>query len=193
MRNAGLWGVCTVLSALLAWGAVSFLGPFPRSAQAHTMSPTSALTFYSGQTLTASALNDAFGHIHNTFSGGITDSMVSTSAAIQHSKLQRPALVAKAWVFAEGCTTPGATCTRYANSQVTSITRDLAVAGRYKIQLGYTPTDAFFAPVPQSTSAQKWCVSNTFQTVTPHFQVECYDHAGTASDSPFTVVVHDDN
>lgn len=137
------WIVVAVIFAGFLGGITSDL--LRQEASAHAGSP--ALTVWSnGQSLTASALNNSFAHIDNTFSGGITDSMLSTAAAIAHSKLATPALIPKAWaqMGSSVCTGAGTNCGINESSKVNWI-HSTATNGVYDVDLSYVPANASFA------------------------------------------------
>lgn len=143
-------------------------------------------TFVNGQTLTAQQLNMAFAHVHNTFSNGITDAHIATNAAIQHSKLQQPALVAKAAGRTTGTCSAG-TCTLNATN-ITSVT--FVSAGLYNVTLSYTPAATDFAVIPGANTTDVDCYAHTFATTSPHFKVQCRK-ATVATNSDFSVIVLD--
>lgn len=150
-------------------------------------SPT---TWSAGQTLTHSALNDTVAHIHNTLSGGITNTHISSSAAIQHSKLQTPALVPKAWAkVASACA--ASPCTVEAGSGVTSIAR--TGAGVYTVTLSYTPTNTAFGAFATTHTADLYVVVTGFATGAPQITVTCNDAAGVDTDCGFSVTVMDND
>jgi hypothetical protein len=115
-------------------------------AYGHTGSP--ALTVFSnGQTLTASALNANFAHIHNTLSGGISNANIAPNAAIAQSKLAKNPLVpiAVGSAFSSGgimapCSGPwpaaGAADTQCTQAKVSGATlwrRTVAGGGKYLV------------------------------------------------------------
>jgi hypothetical protein len=63
---------------------------------AHTSTPNTFKTWSTNETLTATDLNGNFAHLHNTPTGNIRDANISTTAAIQHSKLAQPGLLPRA-------------------------------------------------------------------------------------------------
>lgn len=174
-------------------------------AWAHTGSPTPT-TWSSGNTLTAANLNDTISHIHNTFTAGIVDAHISSSAAIAHSKLATPALVPKAWaVVTTNCNGGAAAwtpCGAFTGSKVTQIAES-GTNGTFCVQLAYTPTDTNFAVIVSTNSANRTCESDnrssgaTCGGITPtnrHFLINCYDAAlALANADQFSFVVLDDN
>lgn len=178
-------------------------------ALAHTGSP-SLTTFSNGQVLTASALNDNFGHIHNTLSGGIANAHVSSSAAIQYSKLNlggaltyadfaaaTKAYLPRAWAMVDnvsGCDSAATgTCTLNASTAVTSVTTD-STTGQFKINLAYTPTDIWFSAIVTPANSLYQCATLNPAVSAPHLLVTCKDNAGAAVGTmAFTVVVFDNN
>lgn len=187
MKNLGKY--LLVLWMGLMTGSVLNLTAF-----AHTYSGAPVYTTWSnGQVLTSAALNATLSHVHNTFSGNIDDTMISTAAAIQHSKLQYPALVPKAWAYvAPSC---GASpCTLAASSRVTTITR--GGAGVYNVTLAYVPTDnTFNAQVTAGivTTAVFCNISGGYSVAVPNITIKCWDAAGVAADTGFNLTVLDDN
>lgn len=178
MRSMKTWAVLIV--TMLTVGAWTW---------AHSQSP-SMVTWSSGDALTHSALNQAFQHLHNTFTAGIKDEHVHASAAIAHSKMATPALLPKAWgKVTNGCSA-SSTCTLYASSRVTSVART-ATAGEYEVTLAYTPSGNFMAMGSGGeTTNPTMCHVQASSTSAPHITFFCVDHAGTArSDYWLTFVV----
>ncbi len=99
-----------VLLGTLLLGAVVSAGPIH--------------SWVTGEYITASDLNAALTHLHNSVGHGhgpvLINSDISTSAAIAHSKLATPPLIPKAWVSLSATCTAG-TCTSVDSSVVTSV------------------------------------------------------------------------
>ncbi len=134
-----------LIALLLGVLAGAFISPIPSSA--HTGVPT-FVTWSTGQTLTSTDLNNALAHIHNTLTGGIDNTHISTVAGIAHSKLATPALVPKAWVTVRSCAS-STTCTLDGSSRITSVAHT-ATVGTFTVTLSYTPTAAagfIFTPI----------------------------------------------
>ena len=184
------FGFVVVIGILVL--AVAMLITACSEADAHTGSPTMP-TFSGGQVLTHTQVNDAFAHLHNTLTGGITNSHISSSAAIAHTKLLMPALVPKAWAVVipacAGGAAAGTLCTVASSSQVTSITAH-GTTGVYRVNLAYTPPSANFATiVTNHTGGGIFCTTDTMATVAPHFRVNCLRHDNVAVDATFSVIV----
>jgi hypothetical protein len=97
--NQYILGIILILIGSMAGGALMQIGV----AYAGTI-----YTFSSNDTLSPTQLNSNFQHIHNLMVGGhgarLTDSDVSATAGISHSKLAAPKLLPKAWAgFASSC------------------------------------------------------------------------------------------
>lgn len=171
-----------------------------REAWAHTGSPAIP-TFADGNTLTAADLNNAFAHIHNTFSGLITDTHVSSSAAILHSKLAIPALLPKAMAVVtadcDGGSAAGTDCTVGDSSQIPSAdgVETTGTDGVYRVNLSYTPTNTSYVVIVTSHTAAAVCttLASARATSAPHFDVRCYDYAGVlvTGGVQFSVMVMD--
>lgn len=161
-----------------------------------TAAVAGAITVWNNnQTVTAAQLNGNFSHIHNTMVGGhgarLVDADVSSTAAIQHSKLLTPALVPKAWALvASGC--DGAmtnACTILASSGITSVVGTGGAAGRYNVTLTTNPpTTSFAAIVSPSGTALAACLPGTRSITAPHLEVRCFDGAGAAVNTGFQLV-----
>lgn len=175
-------------------------------AVAHTGSPTPTV-WSSGNTLTATNLNDTIAHMHNTFSGGIVDAHISSSAAIAHSKLATPALVPKAMAVVtancDGTAAAGTACT-FTGSKVTAVGAN-AAAGTYCVQLAYTPTNANYVVEVTSHTLNATCIvlgadraNAACGTITTrHFLVKCYDWSAAGgtllNNDQFSITVLDDD
>lgn len=179
-----------IVVLLVQLGAVTY-----RAASAHTGSP-SMVTWNAGDYLTTSDLNNAMAHLHNTFSAGITNSMISSNAAISHTKMATPALLPKAWgvVGLAGVCDAGAAagtnCTIDEDSQVTAV-QSSGTAGLYRVNLDYTPANANFVVLANSGTADRFCEVVSPATSTPHFQIRCRDSAGALQNAIIHFVVFD--
>jgi 3-oxoacyl-(acyl-carrier-protein) synthase len=163
------------------------------TAVAYSHSGTGTFTVFSyGQSLSSAQLNENFAHIHDTFSGGITNVHISPSAAIAHSKLAQPNLLPKAVAMTTSACN-GATsaiCSISSLGNVTQI-RGAGTAGRYSITLNYTPTSSTFPVVLTSNTSGNICSAITLSTTAPHVTIVCGNAAGgTAVDTAFTIVVY---
>lgn len=198
-----------VLKALAGIGLVFlFMTVFSLGvAVAHTGSP-SPTTWSNGNTLTAANLNDTIAHIHNTFSAGIVDANISTSAAISHAKLARPGLVTKAVLFTTsacaGAGAAGTDCTTGVEQvqfigtsggagSGNSALEANGAAGSYLMTLNYTPTDTNFGVIAQSMTSQVFCTVTGRSTSAPHITIDCENDASTDTDANLTVTVFDTN
>lgn len=163
----------------------------PRTVEAHSYSGAPSFTTWSAnQKLTSTDLNNTMAHLHNTFSGNIDDTMISTAAAIQHSKLQYPILVPKAAAYvAPNCTT--ASCTLAFTSRIATIAR--SGAGNYIVTLTYTAPNNVFGIVttPATGGTAITCISTAVSTST--YGIACVDAAGVAQDTGFMTTVYDDD
>lgn len=174
-------------------------------AVAHTGSP-SPTTWTNGSQLTATQLNDTVAHLHNTFSAGIIDAHISTSAAIAHTKLATPALVAKAVLTTStacvGGGAAGTDCTtdveqsRFLSTSGgagsgNSALEATGVTGLYALTLAYTPTDDDFIVLVTSGSSSVWCSVATKAITAPHFQISCEDDTSTLTNTNLNIVVFD--
>lgn len=202
-------------TALAGIGAVFlFMTVFSMGvAVAHTGSPAPTV-WSSGNTLTAANLNDTVAHIHNTLSGGIVDAHISTSAAIAHSKLARPGLVAKAVLSTTtacvGGGAAGTDCTvgveqvQFLNTSGGAGVGNSALEagganGTYILSLNYSPTDAnFMINVTSSGTTRRNCGVLTRGAGAPagvgNFTIACWDEATAAlADTNIMVTVFDTN
>lgn len=146
----------------------------------------------SGEVLTSSDLNANFAHIHNVMVGGhgarLVNADVNASAAIAHSKLATPALLPKAWAYASTTCTAG-TCTLAASSMVTSVTFDST--GVYTLTRTTASADNFAAILCNCTVPGLYC--STEGTGVSTVQARCFDAAGVATNSGFSILVMDNN
>lgn len=166
----------------------------------------------SGETIRSADLNSNFNHIHNTMVGGhgarLTDSDVSSTAAIQHSKMQYPALLPKAWVRTNGACAAGGgapvVCTLDSSSRVQAVVGVDSVLGFYRVYLSYQPANAnFMVQATPHGSANGTCrvISTAVGTdyavggkgATAQVNVQCVDLAAGVQNLEFGVVVFDDS
>jgi hypothetical protein len=141
-----------LVAALLAQLVVSV-----GMAWAHTGSP-SLHTFSDGSVLTATQLNNSFGHIHNTLSGGIANTHISPTAAIAGSKLNLTGAVGTSQLQDDAVTdaklaTNAVTTTKLATNAVTGA----------KIQAGAVTSDKLAASARQ---IKAWAIVNVCATPT---------------------------
>lgn len=175
---------------LVAVGAVAATNPWKMLS---SMSSGALKVWSTNERIQAVDLNGNFSQHETTKIGGgvqASNSDISASAAIAHSKLATPALVPKAWTYISATCAAG-TCTAGDSSQVTSITFN--ATGIYNVNLAYTPANANFAPVVTSHTANVYCITTgPFATVAPQFNVRCYtDTTGAATNASFSVLVMD--
>lgn len=172
------------LLALCAVATLSLAGPI------HTWSV--------GEVITASDLNAALSHIHNTMVGGhgprLTNTDVSSGAAIAHSKLATPALVPKVWAFVN-CTSVASTCSISAGSGATVAYSSTGVSvvtftARANLNFGAVVSS-------QDSSAGVLCAVTTHTTVSATVSCTTSNTDGgvtdRASNSDYTIIVMDDN
>lgn len=180
-----LFMLCVVAGFI---GAMAALAVLVQTAHAHTGSP-SPTTWSNGNTLTAQALNDTVAHLHNTFSAGIVDAHVSTSAAISHSKMATPSLLPKVWgVVTATCS--GSPCTVAAGSGVTSVTR--SGPGDYVVNLTATRANAAYLPIANSITTNVHCISKSLATGS--FGVDCRaTSTNAATDAAFGFSMYDND
>lgn len=186
------------LAALLAaFINIAIQEVLPRVAFAHTGSPA-MVTWQDGDQLNATDLNNALAHLHNTFTNGIIDANISSSAAISHSKLATPPLVSKAYLstitVCAGGGAAGTDCASVESSgfdTVTGAAEAAGVTGVYRFNLNYTPATTNFAVLVTSFTSSLYCSANTTSVSKPHFKVNCYDAAGSLTDAAFSVIVLD--
>jgi hypothetical protein len=175
----------TVLS-MLAMAAISYA--------------SSIKTWSTNERLRSSDLNTVLAHLHDSMVGNghslLLNADVSGSAAIAHSKLATPALVAKAWGGTSTVCTTG-TCSLSQSSKVTSVTWN--ATGIYHVTLAYTPGSTSFVVVtscPNATAGTHCnCNSYTPAVASPHFKIQCYSAASGAApataNNNFSFVVYD--
>lgn len=155
-------------------------------------------TWTTGQVVTATDLNANFTALKNGKVGSGVQAVntdISSSAAINHSKLATPALVPRAWAtVTANCTGSAAVspaCTLGDSSQVASITPNI-VTGEFRLTLSYTPTNSSFAVIVTSHTTTSVCMAHQRQTAAPQAIITCFDYAGAALDAnQFSVLVMD--
>jgi len=176
MRNFIKTFGAALLLALCIWSPVL----------AHTSTP--AFTVWSpGQGLTATALNDSLAHLHNTFSGGIVDAHISSTAAISVSKLARPDLLPRSWAYTSGATNvPGAILTSGLTTSLT-YTRG-AGAGVFTYTLSPARPNANYMLVVTGQGIAAAAADNfgchVRSRTTTGGSIECYNAAGALADPP---------
>lgn len=184
-----------LIVGLVAAGAVAAVSPWHMLT---AMAPGALHVWSSDEVVTSSDLNGNFTFLNTTKLGGgvqATNSDISASAAIAHSKMATPALLPKAWATLNAnCTGSAAAntaCTVSDSSQVTSITTN-AFTGQFKLNLAYTPANANFAVFVTSHTATSVCMAQSRQTAAPQAIITCFDYAGAALDTnQFSVLVMD--
>lgn len=154
-------------------------------------------TWSSNETLTASALNGNFSHIHTLMVGGhgprLVDTDVSASASISTSKLAAYHMIPVAWVSISDCT--GSPCTIIASQGVTQVTR--SGAGSYSVTLATPRPDTNYMGVvsPHRTAAgtQEWCYTAAIVSTSAVPVVCTTDSVPTPTDSAFSIAIYDNN
>lgn len=201
------FGIILVFWLMVAMAVLVSAALSVPSASAHTGSP-SMPTFAAGNRLTYQNLVDALNHLHATFSGGVVDAHLSSSAAIQHSKLQTPALVAKAWLSTttacDGAGVVGTDCTTGVEHSKFLATSGGAgsgnsaleaggggTAGIYNLTLSFNPTNTNYVIVVTSGTAGVYCSTTTRATTAPHIAITCRNDAGTATNANLMVAMFD--
>lgn len=172
-------------AVLMLLGALSFAGAIK--------------TWSSGDPISIADINANFQHIHNNMVGGhgarLVDADVSASAAISYTKVQNGRGIARAMGASNGTCTTG-TCTMVDTLNVTSVTWNSA--GNYTVTLNYTATDnAMIAACSTGSKASTVAAITLCQIVatgTTTLNVLTWDpRTNTATNSPFTFVVFDNN
>lgn len=151
-----------------------------------------------GEYITATDLNAALTHIHNTMVGGhgprLINADVSTSAAIAHSKLATPGLVAKAWVaLSATCVTSGAgaACTAVDSSGTAVVTSTGATDGEYTVTYPTRGDVNVGAVVSAFGALDLQCHITSFPSATTA-SVKCATAStGVAADGAFTFMLLD--
>jgi hypothetical protein len=172
---------------------------------------SSIKTWVNGEKVNAADLNTNFSHIHNNMVGGhggrLVDADVASNAAIASNKLAAYPLLPRAFArvgltagaVCNGAAAAGTACTVTASSQVTSVTTT-GTTGTYRVNLAYTPADANYAVLVTAHYAGTilFCTAKAtsgsggpFNTVAPHFVVECRDMGSALINSEFSVMVMD--
>ena len=180
--------VQALIVGLVAAGAVAAVSPWHMLA---SMAPGALHVWSSDEVVTSSDLNGNFTFLNTAKVGGgvqATNSDISTSAGIAHSKMATPALLPKAWAHV-AATCAASPCTLADSSQITSIAR--TGAGVYTVTLAYTPANNNFAQIVTAHVAALFCATTATATVAPHITLRCYDAAGSATDSAFSLLVMD--
>lgn len=155
---------------------------------AHTGSPA-FVTWSNGQTLRSADLNDAFAHLHNTFSAGIVDAHISSSAAIAHSKLALPTLVPKLMsTVATGCA--AGTCTQVISAGVATIITH-AATGQYLATYAGADVNYTVSVTGESGAAGTTRQCSAGERTSTTLSINCTDGAGTYADSGFHIVLWD--
>jgi hypothetical protein len=198
-----------ILNTLAIVGAV-FLGMTAFAvavAHAHTGTP-SPTTWSSGNPVTYQNLNDTVQHMHNTFSGGIVDAHISSSAAITHSKMARPGLIAKAVFVTTSTMDPSVAAgtdlvtgieqvqflsTSGGAGSGNSALEATGTAGTYQLTLNYTPTDTAFMVLITAHTTSVWCSTTGRSTSAPHITIACENDVSTLTNTAFSIVVFDTN
>lgn len=185
----------TVLIGAMAGGALMS----PSLVQAGTITQ-----FNSDDTLSPTALNSNFNHIHGTMVGGhgarLTDSDVSPTAAISHSKLASPKLLPRAWVaIAANCAFPCLEVLNSASTGVSSISH--TAVGRWTVTWSVaratTAYGVFIQPSYITDTPPPSLVLCGYSRVGAEFattaiNVACETRGGGALiDVPFTVLMMD--
>jgi hypothetical protein len=196
MRKYWFTICAAILAIMLAQVGVS------QYASAHSESP-SLVTFTNGQILTHTDLNNSLAHIHNTLSGGITNTHISASAAIAYSKLNLANSLTLAdtasdidvllplgyATLADDCAVNGAVCTLAISSGVTSITNNAAEVGQYDVVLSTATSsvNTHISVTPIGGSDMN-CGINSGRTTTT-FTVTCVDDAtGAEQTGQFSII-----
>ena len=144
-----------------------------------------------GEIIRSTDLNSNFSTLNTTKVGGgvqATNSDISSSAAISHTKLATPALVPKAWAYVVA-TCSSDPCTVAVSSGITTINR--SGAGVYVAHLNSARADSYFAPfaTPQD-SGGIYCVVGV--TSTSAVTIRCFGGGGTTpTDTAFSLMILD--
>lgn len=160
-------------------------------------SASSLKTWTVGETVTYSDLNANFAHIHSLMVGGhgprLTNTDVSSSAAISHAKLATPALLPKVW----GQITCSGTCTATEQSPasgsggVTSVT--YTSAGVYVVNFAARSDSNFAVLVNSTTSGSADAVCHGWPLSTSTVAIRCITAStGAALESNFSIIIMDE-
>lgn len=151
-------------------------------------------TWSGGETVRATDLNANFSHLHSNLGHGhgavITNSDVSASAAIAHTKLATPTLVPKAWGRVVSCdltAAAGTTCGTMYDNGVAFVSSSASLY--VNVFLDALPSTANFMAIATSGDPQIICVATSFAVgtlyptvTTPQFRIYCEDaSSGVAS------------
>ncbi len=149
------------------------------------------------ETIQAYDLNSNFSHVHSQAERSWTNSNISASAAISHSKLASPGLVPKIWGLVSKTGSYGAACDaspctvdiQQPTSTVTSVTR--TSTGLYVINWASLRTDAiyglFLTPMVGAMACKHVITSSTTALAT----VQCVNDLGSAADGAFQFMLMD--
>jgi hypothetical protein len=162
-----------------------------------------------GEILKATDLNANFNDIHNAMVGGhgarLVDADVSSGAAISHSKLATPALVAKAkglvgvpgGAVCDGAAAAGTACTVNESNGLTGVSSN-AVAGEYRVNLSFNPSDTSIVVIITAHITDAECqttgafTSGTGDANGTNFVIKCSNTSTLAdANAPFSLVVFD--
>ncbi len=159
---------------------------------AHSETP-SMVTWTVGQKLTYTDLNDAFSHVHNTLSGGLSNTNLSSSAAIAHSKMATPGVLPKSFLYVGTPCTVNGVCAETVDQGATSVTTRTAT-GTYDIIWSSVRTNAAYGLLVVGHGVGNFICSQQDTANVAGFRVNCFTaDTGVAADAPFTVVMFDDN
>lgn len=171
-----------------------------------TLAVASAIKVWSpGDVLSTTDLNANFSHIHSLMVGGhgarLVDADVSASAAIAHSKMATPGVIAKGAFIVGSGTTPctAGTCTLSMSSGVTPTVvwnstgnYTMTISARADAFWGLTVTPLYCG----AASAGCWCNVQT-GTSTTNATIQCFSAttvpAIAAVNAVFTAVIWDNN
>lgn len=153
-----------------------------------------AIKTWTTETLRSADLNSNFQHLHENLRGGthtlIVNADVSSSAAISHSKMATPGLMAKLFVAdISGAVCAAGTCTtEVAVGAVTSVT--FVSTGVYQINFS-DRGNAVYGALATSNTASTYCRADNYTATS--YRIECRTDANVLTNVLFTTVMWDDN
>jgi hypothetical protein len=195
-KVAKVWfwtGAATAMVIIAMFGLCIWLLA-PREARAHVSTPNTFKTWVSNETLQVGDLNDNFAHLHSTLTGNIKDSNISTTAAIQHSKLAQPGLLPRAVVMIGSVASPcnGSAATACVLSGAVNVTGAVGTGsnGSYHVTLNYSPSSLSKPVLATPQAGDAYCTAEYINTFAPHMLVRCYDNTGTLKNVVVSLVAY---
>jgi hypothetical protein len=161
---------------------------------AHTSSPNTFYTFATNERLTAEKLNTNFSHLHSTLTGGIKDENISTSAAIQITKLDKYGYIPRVFGQVGATSSPcngavaGTSCALYNVRGITSVV-GVGTAGRYDVTMTTFAGVNYPLVFVSSGDGTVFCSASPPTSAATVIPVSCWSHAGVATNAVFSIMI----